>query len=312
MGCHGRVGDLRKVRATILQSLYKLSPFDLKGDCSVPAACDGIKISCIINFYSRLDLLEGILFSLLQQDFDRKLFEVVLVEDREGTDAGKALADRFGKMLQVRYYPLDKNFGMMGYSRNYGVEKSRGAVILFLDDDTVILQPDFLSMLDVTIIANPDIDAVVPHGSASFATIANHYDYHDDYFMTSRCTAYSREVIAELGGFVDNFVGQEDVEFVTRFTIAGKKSLNCQRLCYFHPPLLIPNLRKPKAVGNSFYRLKSRYPMILWLLLLLNCSRHALLFLLPIRKYREMGRFAIGFIIGVVQSPFKQNGYRYG
>lgn len=299
------------MRATILQSVYNLAPFDLKGDCSVPSASDGIRISCIINFYGRLDLLEGILFSLLQQDFAKNRFEVVLVEDREGTDAGKALADRFGKILQVRYYPLDKNFGMMGYSRNFGVEKSRGEIILFLDDDTVILQPEFLSILDATITADPDVDAVVPHGSASFATIVDRYDFHDDYFMTSRCTAYRRKVVAELGGFVDNFVGQEDVEFVARFTMLRKRSLNCQNLNYLHPPLLVTNLRKPKAVGNSFYRLKSRYPMLLWLLLLLNCSRHALLYLLPTRKYREMGRFGIGFIIGVLQSPFKQNGYRY-
>jgi glycosyltransferase involved in cell wall biosynthesis len=299
------------MRRAILQALYRLFPFDLTGDCRVSAIEGQIRISCIINFYGRMDLLQGILHSLAGQDYDRNLFEVVLVEDRGGTAEGRALAGEFAGKLQILYLPLDKNFGFMGYSRNYGLSKSRGDFILFLDDDTVILQPDFLTRLDAIFNANHSADAVVPYGSASFATIAGRYDFHDDYFMTSRCTAYRREVLAELGGFIDNFVGQEDVEFVARFTIAGKNSLNCDRLRFYHPPLLVPNFRKPKAVGYSFYLMKSRYPAVIWLLLLLNCARHAPLYLLPVKRYREMGRFGLGFMLGVVLSLFRKEEFRY-
>jgi hypothetical protein len=72
------------MRKKILRALYRLNPFDIRGDCAVPPARDGIKISCIINFYGRFDLLSGILFSLAAQNFHRALFEVVLVEDRGG------------------------------------------------------------------------------------------------------------------------------------------------------------------------------------------------------------------------------------
>lgn len=299
------------MRRTILQSLYRLFPFDIVGDCRLSPPKEQIRISCIINFYGRLDLLGGILHSLAGQCYDRSLFEVILVEDRGGSEEGRSLAEDFASVLQTVYLPLDKNFGMMGYSRNYGLTRSRGEIILFLDDDTVILQTDFLTRLDAVFIANPSVDAVVPHGNASFSMIADRYDFHDDYFMTSRCTAHRRTVLAELGGFIDNFVGQEDVEFVARFTIAGKRSFNCDKLNYFHPPLLVPNFRKPKAVGYSFYLLKTRYPVIIWLLLLLNCSRHAPLYLLPVKRYREMGRFGLGFIAGIILSIFKKEGFRY-
>jgi hypothetical protein len=102
-----------------------------------------------------------------------------------------------------------------------------------------------------------------------------------------------------LGGFISNFVGQEDVEFVTRFNIAGKMSMNSDVLHYCHPPLLVPNTRKPRSVGYSFFRLKCRYSWPVWSLLLLNCARHAPLILLPIRKYREQGRFGLGFLSGI-------------
>jgi len=299
------------MRQTLLKWLYKRFPFDLQGDCFVPPVRDGIRISCIINFYGRLDLLAGILHSLAQQEFDRERFEVILVEDRNGTEAGRFMANDFMGRLPIHYLPLDANFGKMGYSRNYGLNHSRGDIILFLDDDTVIQQKNFLTILDEVFAQKQEIDAAVPHGHASYALVEGQYDHHDPYFMTSRCTAYRRQVLAELRGFVADFVGQEDVEFVIRFLMAGKRSLNVPSLAYYHPPLLVPNFRKPKAVGFSFSTLKSRYPFVVWLLVILNCARHAPLYLLPVRRCREMGRFGIGFLSGVLVSFFKKNGFRY-
>lgn len=290
------------MRELVLRKLYDVFPFDLRGDCDVPPPGDGILLSCIINFYGRLDLLEGILNSLLQQEYPIDGYEVILVEDRGGTQAGADLAARFATRLNVRYFGLDANHGRMGYARNYALSRSRGKYVLFLDDDTVILQKDFIWILLEKFESNERIDAVVPHGQASYAVIDGKYDYHDPYFMTSRCTAYRRDVLAELCGFVSDFVGQEDVEFVVRFTILGKHAEQVRELEYYHPPLLVPNFRKPKAVGHSFCGLKSRYPFVMWLLVLLNCARHAPLYLIPDRRCREMGRFGIGFLIGTFQA----------
>ncbi|KAB0669559.1 glycosyltransferase family 2 protein [Oryzomonas sagensis] len=299
------------MRRLLLTWLYKVFPFDLRGDCPVPPARDNIRISCIINFYGRLDLLSGILHSLAQQRYPRERFEVVLVEDQNGTDGGRDMAERFTEQLQIVYLPLDANFGKMGYSRNFGLSRTRGEIVLFLDDDTVILQQDFLTVLDDRFGRDAGPDAVVPHGHAGFSLVRGHYGFHDPYFMTSRCTAYRREVLAELGGFMAHFVGQEDVEFVVRFLMAGKRSENVPELNYFHPPLLVPNFRKPRSVGHSFYGLRSRYPLPIWLIIILNCSRHAPLYLLPMRRCREMGRFGIGFFTGVVVSLFKKEGFQY-
>ncbi|GFO57949.1 glycosyl transferase [Geomonas silvestris] len=273
---------------------------------------EGIRLSCIINFYGRLDLLSGILSSLVEQDLPRDLFEVVLVEDRNGTEAGRAMAEDFANQLPIIYTPLPVNFGSMGHSRNFGLSQSRGEFVLFLDDDTVLLQKGFLSTVLREFAAHPEADALVPHGSASFALIDGRYDHHDPYFMTSRCTAYRRKVLAELSGFVDQFIGQEDVEFVIRFLMSGHRSVNCPSLEYFHPPLLVGNFRKPMAVGQSFFRLHRRYPLLLWLAVLANCSRHAPLYLCPGRKNREMGRFGLGFLAGVIAALFKKKGFQYG
>lgn len=299
------------MRQALARHLYQMFPFDTRGDCLVPEPSDGIKISCIINFYGRLDLLSGILSSLSEQQFPRRLFEVVLVEDRGGTSGGQVLAEEFSARLPIVYVPLDRNYGNMGYSRNFGLFRSRGEYLLFLDDDTVLLQNDFLRTLLDHFEADPHVDALVPRGEASFALIKERYCYHEPFFMTSRCTAYRRDVLADLQGFIDDFIGQEDVEFVIRFFLTGHRSRNLPELHYYHPPFLVGKLNKPMAVGRSFARLRRRYPRLLWLLVLANCGRHAPLCLLPGRRCQEMGRFGVGFFLGVVASWIRKKGFQY-
>jgi cellulose synthase/poly-beta-1,6-N-acetylglucosamine synthase-like glycosyltransferase len=199
----------------------------------------------------------------------------------------------------------------MGYSRNFGLRHSRGDYVLFLDDDTVIMQDDFLKKMATYFDSQPQVSAVMPHGEASYAFMVDRYDFHDPFFMTSRCTAYRREVLAALGGFISSFIGQEDVEFVVRFNAAGYRAVAVPDLAYRHPPLCVPDLGKPMAVGLSFYGIRKRYPLLMWLLVVINCSRHLPLVVAPTRKHREMGRFALGFLCGVLSSPFRSGGLNY-
>jgi len=299
------------LRSKALIAAYKAFPFPLKGDLQLYDEIDEkVKISCVINFYGRINLLKGILFSLLEQDLPCSRYEVILVEDRGGTKEGWEVAQHFASVLNVRYFALPENHGLMGYSRNYGLSRTIGNYVLFLDDDTVILQQDFLSKL-VGAFERSKADGIIPHGSASWYLIKGRYGYHEPYFPTSRCMAYRREALRELGGFVSDMIGQEDVEFVMRFMTAERTFSIAPELVYYHPPLLVPNYRKPMAVGHSFYRLRQRYPFVVWLLLILNSSRHMPLFFIPIRKFREMGRFGLGFFMGALISPFAHKGFRY-
>lgn len=298
----------------VLSSAYRLAPFELKGDGWFTAECgETIKISCVINFFGRLDLLGGILHSLAAQDYPRQNFEVILVEDRGGTDEGASFCRSFSDRLNIIYQPLDKNYGHMGYSRNFGLAHACGDYVLFLDDDTIILQDDFLPRLEKAFTDHPSADVMMPRGRAVFCEWPGGYDFHDPHFPTSRCTAYRRSVLMELGGFMNSFVGQEDVEFVLRFTLKSKQTLALPDMTYLHPPLLVPNFAKPVAVGVSFARLRGRYPTFMLWLAALNCSRHAPLFFSWKRHHREMGRFGVGFLWGFLKAWFHPEAQaRYG
>lgn len=289
-----------EIRGKILVAIQKILNFPLEGDALLDKSEQAFDISCVINFYGRISLLEGILYSLSNQDLAINRYEIILVEDRGGTADGRHIVNQFAPIINVKYFALPSNYGNMGYARNFSLSKTSGKYVLFLDDDTVILQRNFLSTL-IDDFERKGAAAVIPCGKASFALIKGKYDFHEPYFPTNRCTAYRKDILTELGGFVSEIIGQEDVEFVVRFIAAGKKFYKSSKLSYFHPPLIVNNLKKAAAVGKSFAKLKKRYPTVVWLMLLANGSRFLPLLLFPIRtKWRMQGKFSLGFLLGIL------------
>ena len=287
------------IRTYILKLLNSINPLNLRGDAKIKV-CEEYDISCIINFYGRTELLKNILSCLTEQDFDKDRFEVVLVEDKGGTEEGKNIAKKYSKKLNINYITLKQNFGIMGYSRNLGTEHSKGKYLLYLDDDTVIIQRSFLSGLNrIFKINNPD--GIMPLGQASFCELNQQYQYHDPYYPTNRCMAYKAEVLKDLGGFMSTIIGQEDVEFNIRLVLSEKKIIEAGELQYFHPPLIQHNFRKSASVGLSYYNLKESYPLLIWLLLLINGCRYLPYGLLSFKsRFLYQFKFSAGFFLGII------------
>lgn len=287
------------IRTTILKLLNSISPLGLKGDADVRSS-DKYDVSCIINFYGRTELLKNILSSLKEQDIDKNRFEILLVEDRGGTEEGAAIADYYSGKLNVKYITLKKNFGIMGYSRNLGTEHAEGKYILYLDDDTVILQSSFLSEL-VKMFTEKVPDGIMPYGEASFCELKQQYQYHDPHYPTNRCMAYTSQLLEELGGFKSSIIGQEDVEFNIRLELSGKNIIQTDTLKYFHPPLIQQNFRKSASVGLSYYNLKDSYPILIWILLLLNGCRYLPCGLFFFKsRFLYQFKFSAGFFLGII------------
>ena len=88
-------------------------------------------VSVIIPTYNRGHLLERAVNSVLQQTF--RDFELIVVDDasQDNTGQSKFLKDHADKLL---YYCLPSNRGVSA-ARNFGVQKSSGEWIAFLDSD---------------------------------------------------------------------------------------------------------------------------------------------------------------------------------
>lgn len=92
-----------------------------------------IRYSIIVAVYNRPDEMDELLESLSQQTLQD--FEVVVVEDGS-QQPSKAVCDRYAHGLEISYFAKD-NSGP-GLSRNYGCDRARGEVFIFLDSDCTV------------------------------------------------------------------------------------------------------------------------------------------------------------------------------
>jgi len=275
-----------------------------KGDLDHYKTGNRYKVSCVFVFYKRMDLMDNILHCLDSQTINKEDLDVILVEDQGGTKEGRSFINRFPS-LHISHYAPGEGWGHMGFMRNYGLSKAHGEIVLFLDDDTVILDRNFLSKLIRVFDDNQNIQAVMPLGRASYALIEGRYDYHDPYFFTNRCMAYRRSCLIEMKGFDSGFIGQEDVEFAVRFIASGYSAHKADDLCYYHPPMIFNDPGKGMAVGASFAR--SKYPGFVKAMLFVNGIRWLPLGISPDTECRNKATFAWGFVQGFLKGIFKKN-----
>src|SRR4051812_40812414 len=91
-------------------------------------------VSIVVPVYNRADLLQQLLDSLLELQYPRNRFEVIIV-DNGSTDGAWELAQKAA--AQVPYYLLAiQNPGAIrlpSVSRNVGFAKSRGDIVAFTD-----------------------------------------------------------------------------------------------------------------------------------------------------------------------------------
>jgi GT2 family glycosyltransferase len=95
-------------------------------------------VSVIIPVYNRADEIHKCLDALANQTYPDELFEILVVDDYS-TDNLKSVV---GKYKKVRYVLNDLEFCLPA-ARNKGVQKAKGEVIIFLDDDSVV-GPDYI------------------------------------------------------------------------------------------------------------------------------------------------------------------------
>ena len=98
--------------------------------------------SIIVAVYNRPDEMEELLESLVGQTFTD--FEVVVVEDGS-TRSSRSVCNSFADRLSISYF--EKENSGPGPSRNYGCERARGDVFIFVDSD-VMVPPHWLASIE--------------------------------------------------------------------------------------------------------------------------------------------------------------------
>ena len=100
------------------------------------------KISVIIPVYNVEEYIKQTVMSVLEQDYEN--IEIIIVDDGS-TDQSSMICDEF-LSLDKRICVFHKKNGGLSDARNYGVLKSTGEYITFIDGDDVI-STDYISYL---------------------------------------------------------------------------------------------------------------------------------------------------------------------
>lgn len=113
-------------------------------------------ISIIVPTYQREDVLCSTITDVLQQDYPD--FEVLVVDQtRNHQSETLRYLEEVSQSGKIQWFQVD--WASLPAARNYGVERSRGDIILFIDDD-VELPAGYLKAHAQVLINKPDVGAV--------------------------------------------------------------------------------------------------------------------------------------------------------
>ncbi|HEX2530640.1 MAG TPA: glycosyltransferase [Burkholderiaceae bacterium] len=205
-------------------------------------ADDGILVSVVVPTCGRPQLLSRCLVALILQRFDKRRFEIIVVDDASDENTREVVArwathaERGGP--SIGYIPSQGPHGPAA-ARNRGWRAARGSVIAFTDDDTVA-RIDWLEKALRTFEAN-QADAV--WGRIVMPLHRTPTDYELDAkgleraeFVTANCLC-RKAVLERLDGFDERFrfAWREDTDLYFRLLDSSARIVHAPAAVVVHP-----------------------------------------------------------------------------
>jgi len=236
-----------------------------------------IPVSIVIATSSRYKLLEETLRSLQNQTF--KSFEIILVCIK--------IDDRLRELaLRYRTKLLDDGGKGLCFARNLGIQKAKGKIIVFLDDD-VSLNKRYLEFIVKNFAVNPNFGGV---GGITIPMSKNHqftplilnkmlelfnrqkkFNFKNEVnYLSGSNMAFRRDILMQVGGSDENFYGPsagEDADLCLRVAKRGfvlildprAKAYHCsnyrKRILTYHKN--DPNFFLALADNQTYWRVKN-------------------------------------------------------
>jgi len=219
-------------------------------------------VSIIIPTKDLADTLDTCLSSIFEKT-QYPNYEVILIDNGSVEDKTKELIARWSEKEPNRFrsYLLDIPFNYPKIN-NYGAERAKGEYLLFLNNDTEILTPDWLDAM-VEQAQRPSIGAVgalllYPDSTIQHAGVItglggvaghSHKHYHRNcpgYFyqiqtvnnysaVTAACLMCRREVFEEVEGLEEKLaVAFNDVDFCLKIKEKGYRNIYLPHVILYH------------------------------------------------------------------------------
>jgi len=216
-------------------------------------------ISVIIPTYNRLSSLKDAIRSLEGQYLGVDEFEVIVVDDGSNDGTYKWLSEYRGR-LNLRYVKHHTNRGT-ATTRNDGIKRAKGDIIVFLDDD-MRAERNLLS----TYLTAHQIENAVFIGKVIYeknprerallrylSTRGVHKGKRDFTCFITQNASVKRKDALDAGLFDDSIAGffqGEDIEFAYKLSLLGKRFIYLKEAVAFHSHTV--NLQKVLLDAGRF------------------------------------------------------------
>jgi len=177
-------------------------------------------ISVIISLYNKEQWIASTIQSVLDQTYQN--FELIIINDGS-TDKSLEVASGF-KDKRIKIYSIDN--GGVSHARNYGIKKSNGKYIAFLDADDTWFKTHLEQLLDVSIKNNAEVscDKYISNkthkkGSKTITIIDNIVEYYSkSIFPFHLCSTLIKTKLLEKNNlfFEESLTIGEDLNFLIK------------------------------------------------------------------------------------------------
>jgi glycosyltransferase involved in cell wall biosynthesis len=180
------------------------------------------QISIVVTNHNYGHYLARCIRSLLDQTLERKLYEIIVVDDGSTDDSLQVLEVFESEVLSIK---LEKNMGL-AFAANSGIKKCRSRYICRVDADDYV-HPRFLENLLLGFeLVGQDFDAI----SCDYFLVDEegfNLNYGSQKVSPIACgVAFKSDAFETLGFYNSNLRIHEEVDFMKRFFDAGLRIHN--------------------------------------------------------------------------------------
>jgi glycosyltransferase involved in cell wall biosynthesis len=236
---------------------------------------DSLDFSVIIPAYNRPALLRRCLQSLVQQNYPKSHFEVIVVDDGSEPPLPDSIRTEFTQ-IGVILLRHSQNLGPAA-ARNYGAESARGQYLAFIDDDC-LADANWLAKVKavLTTSASSAFGGPIFEGGNNLYSAASHaildavYKYYNSSATGPRFFACGNLIVPakeyrNLGGFLPEFRASEDREFCARWLQHGHRLIFAPEAIVIHQShsRLRPFLQCHYNYGRGAYQFRAMQAKLL-------------------------------------------------
>jgi glycosyltransferase involved in cell wall biosynthesis len=194
-------------------------------------------VSIVVPFYNAKNFLPRLLEDLLNQNYPKEKFEVILVDDGSTDDSSKEILkiiSNKSKFYNIKIIRLDKRGGP-ARARNFGIKNSNGEIIAFTDADT-IPSKSWLKEL-VKGFTDNSIGGVAGRVETDFEKLLFPIRISPVAEYVTCNIAYRKDVLLQVGLFDENFIYpfREDSDLAYRVLDKGYKIVYQDSAIVYHP-----------------------------------------------------------------------------